>query len=346
MALTLDELAEKVGGKVLGNGNCLIHSVATLDKAAPGAISFFSNSRYRKQLRETRASAVILSPANAGDSPVAALVSDNPRLSYARVCEYLYPAAIPKQGIHPSAWVSDKAHVAATAWIGPQVAVEENAVVAEGCQIGPGSVVGAGVEMGRDCRLTANVTLCSGTRLGERVVIQPGAVIGSEGFGLADDNGVWRRVPQLGGVRIGNDVDIGANTCIDCGALEDTVIEDGVKLDNQIQVAHNCHIGEHSALAGCTGIAGSTRIGKHCQIGGAVNLTGHFEIADGVFLTAGTTVTHDIREPGAYSSGTPLETNARWRRNAVRFKQLDEMAARIKALEQALKPSPRDKDKS
>ena len=337
VALTLAHLAEVVGGECRGDGDCLIRSVATLDRAGPGSISFFSNSRYRQQLRGTSASAVILKAQDADDCPVSMLVSDNPRLAYARVCEILHPGSEPLQGVHPTAWVSDSARLAPGVWIGPQCSIGDDAVIGEGCQIGPGCVVGAGVAMGRDCRLAANVTLCRGTRLGDRVSIQPGAVVGSEGFGLADDDGVWRRVPQLGGVRIGNDVDIGANTCIDCGALEDTVIEDGVKLDNLIQVAHNCHVGAHTAVAGCTGMAGSTRIGRHCQIGGAVNLTGHFEIADGVFVTAGTTVTHDLRRAGAYSSGTPVESNAQWRRNAVRFKQLDEMAARLRELEKRLR---------
>lgn len=331
--LTLREIAKRVGGEVHGDENCVITGIATLQNAAPGKISFLANSRYRKHLRTTKASAVILSRSELADCPVAALVADDPYLTYARVATLFHPPAPGKQGIHPTAWVADSSTIHETAWVGPHCVIEAGVVLGPGVQIGPGCVIGEGVTIGEDSRLVANVTVCSGTRIGRRALIHPGAVIGSDGFGLANDHGVWVKIPQIGGVRIGDDVEIGANTTIDRGALEDTVIEDGVKLDNLIQIGHNVQIGAHSAIAGCAGISGSAKIGRRCMIAGAVGIAGHLEIADDVYVTAMSRVSKSLTEPGVYSSGTPIQPNHLWHRNSVRFKQLDDMAQRLKALE-------------
>jgi len=336
VAVTLKELATRVGATLHGDGSILIDGLATLRGAGPSHLSFFANPRYRRDLRETRAGAVLLTEADVGDCPTAALVAANTRLAYARIAELLHPEPPAEPGIDPKASVSDKADLAGNVSVGPGSVVEAGARLAPGVVIGPGCVVGRDVVVGEGSRLVANVTLCHGVRLGRRVLIHPGAVIGADGFGLALEEGRWHKVPQVGAVSIGDDVEIGANTTIDRGALEDTVIEEGVKLDNQIQVAHNVRIGAHTAIAGCTGIAGSARIGKRCQIGGAASISGHLEIVDDVVITVRSLVTNDIREPGVYSSGSPLLPNKQWRRSMARVKQLDELAKRIKSLEQRL----------
>lgn len=343
LSLTLQELAGQVGGEVHGDGNCRISDVATLQSAVPGTISFLANVRYRKYLAATKASAVILAPSDLEACPVPALVVANPYAAYARIAALLHPPAPARRGIHPTAWVAESCSVHETAWVGPHCSVEDGAVIGAGVQLGPGCVVQEGATIGEDSRLVANVTVCGGVRIGKRALIHPGVVIGSDGFGLAKENGVWIKVPQLGKVRIGDDVEIGANTTVDRGALEDTVIEDGVKLDNQIQVAHNVQIGAHSAVAGCAGISGSAKIGKRCTIAGGVGVVGHLEIADDVHVTGMSMVTKSITEPGAYSSGTPLMPNSLWHRNSVRFKQLDEMAQRLRALEKLVQQL-RDKE--
>lgn len=336
VGLTLKELAERVGGEVHGDDSCVIRDVAPLQNAAPGAISFLANSRYRKYLAATKASAVILTRDDLADCPVSALVSDKPHLVYARVAALLYPVPTGRRGIHPTAWVDESCSIHDTAWVGPHSVIEAGVVLGPGVQVGPGCVIGEGVTIGEGSRLVANVTICSGTCIGMRALIHPGAVIGGDGFGLANDGGVWVKVPQLGRVRIGDDVEIGANTTIDRGALEDTVLEDGVKLDNQIQIGHNVKIGAHTAIAACTGISGSTKIGKHCTIAGGVGIAGHIEIADNVRITGMSMVTKSVPEPGAYSSGIPLQPNHLWHRSVVRFKQLDDLARRVKTLEDAL----------
>jgi UDP-3-O-[3-hydroxymyristoyl] glucosamine N-acyltransferase len=334
---TLGQLAEHVGGRIHGDADCKINGVATLQNAKPGDISFLANPRYTKYLSSTAASAVIVSDEYQDGCPANALVVADPYLSYARIASLLNPPAALRQGRHPSAVVDDGSSIESSAWIGPHSVIEEDVEIAAGVMIGPGCVIGRGSRIGAGSRLVANVTVCHGSRLGKRVVLHPGVVIGSDGFGLANDEGSWVKVPQLGGVIIGDDVEIGANTTVDRGALDDTVIEDGVKLDNQIQVAHNVYIGAHTAIAGCTGIAGSARIGSRCTIGGGVGIVGHTEIADDVHITGMSFVAHSIRKPGVYSSGTPLEGNREWRRNYARFHQLDAMARRLRQLEAALK---------
>jgi UDP-3-O-[3-hydroxymyristoyl] glucosamine N-acyltransferase len=334
--VSLVDLTTKIGAKLENapNEELLVTGVASLQLANPFQVSFFTSNRYREDLVNTRAAAVILSNSAQRFCKVPMLVMDNPYLGYARVASLFNPPLAPIGGIHPSAWVSsDDVHLDSNVSIAPHAVIEAGARI--GCQvsIGSGCVVGSGVEIGDNCQILANVTLCGGTRLGKRVIIHPGAVIGSDGFGNANDAGKWVKIPQLGGVVIGDDAEIGANTTIDKGTLDDTVIGMGVKLDNQIQIGHNVIIGEHTAIAGCVGIAGSTRIGCYCMIAGGVGIAGHLELVDYVYVTAGSIVLQSILEAGTYSSGTPLEPNQRWHRNYHRFKQLDKMAHRLRTLE-------------
>lgn len=336
MSFTLAELAQRSGARPVGDADCRIDGVGTLAGGGPGAITFLSNSRYRKHLQGTRAGAVILKEDDLPFCPTNALVATNPHLAYARVAELFAPAPDAAAGIHPSAVVAASARIEPGASIGPQCVIGAGCMIGTGAIIGPNCVLEHGVHIGADTRLVANVTVYYGCRIGARALVHAGAVIGADGFGFAYDRGSWIKVPQLGAVVIGDDVEIGANTSIDRGAVEDTVIEDGVKLDNQIQVAHNVRVGAHTAMAGCVGVAGSAVIGRHCAIGGGAGIIGHLEITDGVTITAMSMVTKSIKQPGVYSSGTPLEPSDLWHKNAVRFKQLDEMARRLKQLEKEL----------
>jgi len=329
----LDELAELVGAQLHGDAGAEISKVATLQDAEAGSISFLSNNKYRKHLKATSATAVILGNEFLPECPVNALVCDNPHVAYARISTHMQPIPESLAGYHPSAWVSDSASVDATAWIGPGAIIEDKADIGPKVHVGPGCVVATGVKIGAKTRLIANVTLCHGVTLGDRVLIHPGAVVGSDGFGLANDGGTWIKVPQLGGVTIGDDVEIGANTTIDRGALSDTVIGKGVKLDNQIQIAHNVVVGENTAMAACTGIAGSTRIGKNSTIGGGVVVVGHLEFADNVHISADTLVTRSFKEPGYYSGNLPAMPNREWRKTIAHSRHLDEMMQKLKELE-------------
>lgn len=331
--ITLGELANRLGAQVAGDADCEIHRVATLQNAGEGDIAFLHDSRHRRFLNSTAASAVIVNESNAADLPANGLIVDDPHTAYIKVAEWLYPVPIARAGVHPSATVDPDSHVHPDAHVGPQCVIEAGAVIGEGCDIGPGCVIGNNAEIGRNTRLIANVTLCHGVKIGSRVILHPGVVIGADGFGLALNDGRWIKVPQVGTVLIGDDVEVGANTTIDRGAIEDTVIGQGVKLDNLIQIGHNVHIGDHTAVAACTAIAGSARIGKHCAIGGCVGIVGHLEIADNVTITGMSHVSQAITEPGVYSSGTPLEENKKWHRNFIRMKQLDEMARKLKKIE-------------
>jgi len=338
-SINLATLANQIGATLEppSRGDLPILGIATLAGASGNEISFFSNGLYRDELAKTEAAAVILDRAARRYCNTNRLVMDNPYLGYARAARLFNPRPRHPLGIHPSAWVSVEANIdKTTVSIGPTAVIEAGASLGREVYIGPGCVVGSGVSIGDDSQLIANVTLCTGTRLGQGVIIHPGAVIGSDGFGNANDAGKWVKVPQLGGVLIGDGVEIGANTTIDKGALEDTVIGEGVKLDNQVQIAHNVKIGEHTAIAGCVGVAGSTHIGRYCMIGGAVGIAGHLELVDYVHVTGGSIVLQSVREPGVYSSGTPLEKNGHWHRNFHRFKHLNEMARRIKTLERVI----------
>ncbi|MDH3645341.1 MAG: UDP-3-O-(3-hydroxymyristoyl)glucosamine N-acyltransferase [Gammaproteobacteria bacterium] len=333
MSLTVAEISVRYGCRVQGDPDTVVERVATLENAAPGCISFLANPRYRRQLGETQASAVILAAADANDCPVTALINDNPYAVYARVAAELSPPLVVEPGSHSSAQIHAEATVPSSCQVGPGAVVERGALLGENVSIGPGAVVGANTSIGNDTRVLANVTLCHDVKLGERCLIHPGTVIGSDGFGIAQVSEEWIKVPQLGSVRIGNDVEVGACTSIDRGAIEDTVIENGVKLDNQIQVAHNVRIGAHTVIAACVGISGSTTIGRRCMIAGAVGFVGHLNIADDVVITGQTMVNRSIDEAGVYSSALPMDDARRWRRNSARFRQLDEIAKRLKKLE-------------
>jgi UDP-3-O-[3-hydroxymyristoyl] glucosamine N-acyltransferase len=277
---------------------------------------------------------VILKPEHCADAPCTCLVTENPLLAFATAVTLLHPRSRPPAGRHPSAVIADDARIDPSASIGPLCVIESGVVIGAEVEIGPGCIVQQGVVIGAGSRLVASVTVCAGCLLGERVLLHPGAVIGREGFGFAKDGERWVRIPQIGRVRLGNDVEIGTNTAIDRGAIADTVIADGVKIDNLIQVGHNVHIGENTAMAACSGISGSTRIGRNCTIAGAVGMAGHLTIGDDVHFTGMAMVTRSFEAPGLYSSGIPAMANADWRRNVARFRHLDDLAKRLHRLEE------------
>ncbi|WP_115717963.1 UDP-3-O-(3-hydroxymyristoyl)glucosamine N-acyltransferase [Gallaecimonas mangrovi] len=336
MAYSLAKLAELVGAEVKGDGNLSIERVATLESASQGQIAFLANSKYRKHLEQTQASAVILSEADLPFCKSAALVMKNPYLGFAKVAQLLDTTPAPAEGVHPTAVISDSASVAPSASIGANTVIEAGAVIGEGTAIGPNGFIGKGTQIGDNCTIWSNVAIYHGVSLGHHCKVHAGVVIGADGFGYANDKGKWEAIPQTGGVRIGDAVEIGAGTTIDRGALEDTVIEDNVIIDNQVQIAHNVVIGTGSAVAGTTVFAGSVTVGKYCIIGGACAIAGHLSIADGTTITGMSMVTKAISEPGVYSSGTPAQPNREWRKSAARFRQLDEMHRRLKSLEEKL----------
>jgi UDP-3-O-[3-hydroxymyristoyl] glucosamine N-acyltransferase len=323
MPATLGEIAVRFGLELSGDPQQAVHGVAALAAATPGTLTFCTGARYRRELRATRASAVILPRGLAAECPTAALISARPYASYARVAAWLHPAVALEPGMHPTAQVAATARVAASAWIGPCACVGERAVIGERCSIGPHSVIEDGARIGDDCRLEARVTVCRDVVIGARCTLKPGAVAGADGFGFAPDDDGYVKVPHLGSLRIGDDVEIGANTTVDRGTIGDTVIEDGVKLDNQVQVGHNCRIGAHTVIAGCTGISGSAVIGRRCMIGGAVGIVGHLEIGDDVIVTGYSMVSHSLPGPGTYSSGMPAIPAAEWRRAVAQLHRLD-----------------------
>ena len=325
------QLAERFGLALQGDGSVAVEGVSTLANAAPSQLAFLANPRYRAQLDRTRAGIVVMRPSDADGHPGTALLADDPYSAFARICALFDHRAPVLAGIHPSACLAGDARIDPGAQVGAFVSVGAGSTIGAGAVIGPGCVIGEDCVVGDGCELVANVTLVRRVRLGRRVLIHPGAVLGADGFGLAMEAGRWLKVPQLGGVVVGDDCEIGANTTIDRGALEDTVLEEDVRLDNQIQVGHNVHIGAHTAMAGCSAVAGSARIGRYCLIGGGAGVLGHLELCDRVVVTAMTLVTHSIREPGEYSSGTPLMDNRSWRKSAARFKQLDALARRTRA---------------
>ncbi|MCX7033451.1 MAG: UDP-3-O-(3-hydroxymyristoyl)glucosamine N-acyltransferase [Arenimonas sp.] len=329
----LSELAERFGLGLRGDGATAIHGVGTLAGAGAGQLGFLANPRYRKELAATAASAIVLSADDADACPVPCLVAKSPYVAFARIAALFDAEPALQPGIHPSAVIAADASVDPGAQVGPFTVVGARSRIAAGAVVGPGCVVGEDCSIGPGCVLVARVTLVARVRLGARVRIHPGAVLGADGFGLAMDAGRWIKVPQLGGVVVGDDGEIGANTTIDRGAIEDTVLEEDVRLDNQIQVGHNVRIGAHTAIAGCTAVAGSARIGRYCLIGGAVGIVGHLEICDRVTVTAMSLVTQSITEPGEYSSGMPVQDSRSWRRNGARFRQLDALARKIGALD-------------
>ncbi len=334
---SLKELAEFVNAEFQGDPETQVSGIATLEHAQPGDLSFFSNRKYHRFLSSTRASIVILKAEDVQHCPTNAIITDDPYLSYARLAAWLTTEQNPTAIIHDTVIIGQDTH------IGEDVSLAANVVIGEQCNIGnnvrldAGCVIADGVTIGDNTHCYPNVSIYKNVRIGKNTLIHSGVVIGSDGFGIANKQGKWIKVPQLGSVQIGDNVEIGANTTIDRGAIEDTIIENGVKLDNLIQIAHNVHIGENTAIAGCVGIAGSTTIGRNCAIGGGAGILGHLSITDQVHITATSLVTKSISKPGVYSSGTPLQENALWHKNFVRFKQLDSMARRLTELQAQLK---------
>lgn len=333
--LTTGEVARLVGATLHGDASIEVSDVASLRSATPSDLAFCAGAAHRRALRETRAAAVLVPEDLLGDCPVPALVVDDPYRAFAVVAARLRPASKPTPGIHPSASVAANARVADSVHVGPNTVIGSGVWIGEGTEIGAGCVIDDAAMIGPGCVLRPGVYVGEGCRLRKRVIVHAGAVIGSDGFGYAPTAAGWQKVPQLGAVRIGDDVEIGANATIDRGALDDTVIGTGVKIDNLVHIAHNVIIGAHTAIAGSTVIAGSTIIGRNCMIGGASAITGHIEITDGVTITGMTGVTGNIHEPGVYASPIPAHPVRQWRRNAVRFTQLDDIYRRLVALERA-----------
>jgi len=333
----LGEIVAALGGELRGDPQTPIARIAPLESAGGDAITFIAQSRLQAQLQASAAAAIVLAPALADAAPAgrALVVTDDAYVYFARLTQWWARRTrpVPAAGIHPSAVIAADARVASSATIGPMVVVDSGAEIGERVQLGAHCVIGAGSRVGADTLFHPRVTLAAGCSVGERCVFQSGAVIGADGFGIAPTGGRWERIEQLGGVRIGNDVDIGANTCIDRGALEDTVVEDGVKLDNQIQIGHNCHIGANTVMAACVGIAGSTRVGRNVMIGGAAMIQGHIEIADGVTVSASTMVMHSLRKKGVYTAIFPVDDHASWEKNAVTLRNLYALRERVRALE-------------
>ena len=335
--VALGDIAEQLGGELVGNAALRISRIGPLDAATPATICFLANERYRSQLETTQAACVIVAPAlrDAAVARGAAIVTPEPYLYFAYLTQWwaARTRSAPLPGIHASAVVDTSAEVDASASVGALAVVEAGARIAARAVIGPHCVVGAGAHVGEGTRLAAQVTLGAGCSIGARSIVHSGAVIGADGFGFAPHQGTWVKIEQLGSVRIGDDVEIGANTCVDRGALGDTVIEDGVKLDNLVQIAHNVRVGAHSALAGCVGISGSATIGKHCTFAGGSGAAGHVSLADNVHVSAFAVVSHSIHKPGVYSGMFPIDDNATWEKNAATVRQLYSLRNRLRALE-------------
>ncbi|OBY92324.1 MULTISPECIES: UDP-3-O-(3-hydroxymyristoyl)glucosamine N-acyltransferase [unclassified Pseudomonas] len=336
LSFTLAELAAQLDAELRGDPALVVRGLATLQEAGADQLSFLANPQYRKFLPDSQAGAVLLTAADAEGFTGNALVVANPYLAYAGLSHQFDRKPKAAVGIHPTAVVDEGAQVDASASVGPYAVVEAGAQIGANVTIGAHCFVGARSVIGEGGWLAPRVTLYHDVRIGKRVVIQSGAVLGGEGFGFANHQGVWQKIAQIGGVTLGDDVEIGANTTIDRGALSDTIVGNGVKLDNQIMIAHNVQIGDHTAMAGCCGISGSAKIGKHCMLAGGVGLVGHIEICDNVFVTGMTMVTRSITEPGSYSSGTAMQPAAEWKKSAARIRQLDDMARRLQQLEKRL----------
>jgi UDP-3-O-[3-hydroxymyristoyl] glucosamine N-acyltransferase len=341
--LSAGELAERLGARLLGDAAVQLSGLGSLEHAGPGQLSHLSSRPYRRLLAGTRASAVLLREADAAACPCTALVVDEPYVAYAEASRWFAPAAAAVAGIDVRASLHASSQVDPTAHVGPGVVIGAGTIVGARCVIGANTVIGAGCTLAEDVRLYPNVTLYDDVHLGARSVVHSATVIGADGFGYARDRrGVQRKIAQLGGVRIGADVEIGASTTIDRGAIDDTVIEDGVKIDNQVQVGHNCHIGAHTVICGCVGIVGSTRIGSHCVLGGGVGVGGDgpVTLAKGVVVSGMSHVAQSVEQPGVYSAGTLLAPTREWKRNALRLRELDALARRLRALERRLGALP------
>ncbi|MBT9614015.1 MAG: UDP-3-O-(3-hydroxymyristoyl)glucosamine N-acyltransferase [Burkholderiales bacterium] len=334
--VSLKDLVRAFGGELLGNADQEITGISTLTSAGPTEIAFLSNSKYRHQLAETLAGAVIIGLADRDASSLPRIVTDNPYAYQARVSTLFNPLQRPLAGIHASAVVDPSAQLGVDVAIGAHVVIGPNVHIGDRAVIGAGCQLGDGVEIGPDAFLYPHVVVYPGCRIGARGIFHAGAVIGSDGFGFAQDQGQWLKVPQTGRVIIGDDVEIGANTTVDRGALDDTVIESGVKIDNLVQVAHNVRIGENTAIAACAGIAGSAVIGKGCRIGGAAMIVGHLQIADGITVSPGTMVTKSLTEPGTYSAIWAAEPHREWLKHAAQLRRMEELSNRVRELEKII----------
>jgi UDP-3-O-[3-hydroxymyristoyl] glucosamine N-acyltransferase len=335
MPIKLGELASRFDCELVGDPDVTIDHVAGLQDAGPGSLSFLSNPKFRKQLAATQAAAVVLRRDDVGDSPTASLVSDNPYADYARMAAVIHPPPRYAPGIDASAVIAESAEISRSAHVAANVCIGDRTTIGDNAYIGPGSVIGPDCIVHGDCRLIANVTLVRKVALGRRGILHPGVVIGADGFGNAMTPGGWVKVPQLGGVRIGDDVEIGANTTVDCGAIEDTVIEDGVRIDNLCMIGHNVRIGAHTAMAAMTGISGSTTIGKRCLFAGQAGVVGHITICDDVVVSGKAVVSKDITEPGVYAAAFTAEPAREWSRQVARFRRLGQLIERVSKLEKA-----------
>ncbi len=333
VSYTLAEVADRIGANVRGDAACTVTGLNTLREASAGELSFLANPAYRQYLDSTSAAAVILHPSVADAYVGNALLTENPYLGYALATPLFDRAPISEAGIHKNAVVADSAIIDDTASIGPLAVIGERVVVGANSRVGAGVVIGDDSIIGADCHIAANVSIYHGILIGDCVTIHSGAVIGADGFGFAQHEGRWVKIHQLGSVVIGNRVEVGACTTIDRGALGNTIIEDGVILDNHVQIAHNVQVGENTAMASYAGIAGSTVVGKNCIFAARAGSVGHVTLCDGVHLTAAAVLTKSLKEPGSYSSGTMFSKTKDWKKNAVRFNQLDELANRIRKLE-------------
>ncbi len=332
MAIKLSELAKKTNCRLQGE-DCLIENVADINHAATGELVFISSVKYKNHLATTKASAVISKKEWLEDSVLPALITDDPRLAFAKAAALLNPINKSGSGIDKTAVIASNATVDESATIDAHAVIKSGASIAAHTFIGAGTVIGENARIGEHSHLNANVTIYSNCQIGDECILHSGVVIGADGFGFVKDKSGYFKVPQLGRVIIGNNVEIGASTTIDRGALLDTVIGNGVKLDNQIQIGHNVEIGEHTVISACSCIAGTVKIGKFCLFGGSVGIRDNINITDHVMITGRTLVSHSINKSGSYSSSTPMDETANWRKNAVRFRQLDEMAKRLKKLE-------------
>lgn len=332
---SLADLSARFDLDLRGSGDHVVSGVGTLLSGGPEDVTFLANPAYRKQLPDTRAGAVVLGPGDAANCPTNCLVTPDPYLAYARLAALFDPRPAPAPGIHATAYVADSARIGDGVSIGPQAVIGDNCDIGDGCAIGPGAVLDADCALGEGCRLYANVSLGFGTRLGKRVIIHPGAVLGADGFGIAFAGDHWEKVPQLGTVVVGDDCEIGANTCIDRGAVEDTVLEQDVRIDNLCQIGHNVRIGAHTAIAGRSAIAGSAKIGRYCLLAGGSGVAGHIEIADRTTIAADSSAFRTVKQSGeTWSSQMPAQPLRDWQRNVVRFRKLDDLARRVQTLEQ------------
>ena len=321
MTCTLGDLAVRYGCDLIGDPNIEISHISTLESGRTGSLSFFSNRSYIKKLRETRASAVIISPDDIEYCSVGAIITDDPYLLYSKIVELLHPLRVTNPGISESAVIEKNSNISDSCYVGPLTSVSDGVKINENVYIGPGCVIHGDIEIARDVRLHANITIINSVKIGERTEIHPGVVIGADGFGNVKTLNGWKKINQIGGVIIGNDVEIGSNTTIDRGSIENTVIKNGVRLDNLIQIGHNTVIGEHTAIASSAAIAGSVNIGKNCMIAGQVGIVGHIEVCDDVRINGAAVVTKDIKKPGIYSGSIPFENDKKWKKLVAKFKR-------------------------